>query len=125
MLSITGYSIHQIAQRFAVDRKTIRQWIHKYLLVERTRKLTIEEAFTEAEMEFNAVQRAAWAAYNSADIDQLAAPNYLRLIFDAAKAKATLRGLDKIGNGDASRGTTEVVVEIGGEQKARIGVRTT
>ena len=111
-----GYTQTAVAEALGVSRQTI----HKYINAEAEIRVSRLEN-SEAELEkligqIEAIASRAWSAHRGAPSNSLAGSNYLRLVLDAAREIARLRGFDALvaRRGDSSPTRAQVVVRIGG-----------
>lgn len=125
LLHCQGRTQAEIAERFAVSRSLVQKWLKAAVVERRRRVADVDEAIEHSVTVIEHVVVRAMRAFEESDKDSLAAPNYLRLALDGAKELLRIRGLDKpgIAGHDGGSQTTEIVLEIGGETKARVGVR--
>lgn len=121
VLSLKGYSNLQIAERFGIHRNSVSTWLKRARQEHRSRLESSDEVLGEVMATYRAVMTEAWKAHAQVDVDQLSGSNYLRLILDSAKELAKLAGVDQAP--EAAKGKTEVLVQIGGENGLKVGMR--
>lgn len=125
LLAATGVRQLELAERYGVSRATIQNWLKKANAEYRTRAANIDEERERIAGTVEAVLRDAYAAHKAAPGNSLAGSNYLRLVLDAARDLAHIRGIEPSrapeGNG---KGVTEVVVRMGGTAGGGRGMPT-
>lgn len=120
LLAATGVRQLELAERYGVSRATIQNWLKKANLEYRTRAANVDEERERIAGTVEAVLADAYSAHRAAlrskgGAASLAGSNYLRLVLDAARDLAHIRGIEPSRAPDAGgKGVTEVVVRMGG-----------
>lgn len=115
-----GWSQADVARKFGISRQAVNQSITR-----EARRHLSRQAQSEAELEkiiavLEAVVSESWNKHEisfAKNPSSLAGSNYLRLVLDAAREIARLRGFDALAgssSGGGKVGKVEVVVKIGG-----------
>lgn len=131
LLHSLGWTQARIARFFGVTQATVSKDLSIEAQRRHTRAENLEEELERVAGVYERVMEKAWARHDAAffaNPNGVAATNYLKLVMDAAEKYAHIRGLDAPkAAGNANKGPTRVVVQIGGQgdrPAIQVGVET-